>query len=199
MNDAAPIQRPELTLPEEEAVAVRAAYAKAKVILEYGSGGSTVVASELPGKQVWSVESDPDWANMMRGWFAANPGQSPVTIVHADIGPTVEWGYPKRPKFWANYPGYPLGVWTDGEMPAPDTVLVDGRFRVGCALATAFMTEKPVKLLFDDYTPRKAYRAVEQYLGTPEIVGRMALFDVTPLEFPKRDLLKVIKLMCATL
>ena len=61
------------------------------------------------------------------------------------------------------------------------------------------MTEKPVKLLFDDYTPRKAYRAVEQYLGAPEIVGRMALFDVTPLEVPKRDLLKVIKLMCATL
>ena len=67
------IARPELTLPDAEAALIRAAYAKADVILEYGSGGSTVLASELPGKSVFSVESDRDWAQMMRGWLAQNP------------------------------------------------------------------------------------------------------------------------------
>ena len=49
--------RPKLTLPEAEASALRAAYAAAEVVLEYGSGGSTVLAAEA-GAEVWAVESD---------------------------------------------------------------------------------------------------------------------------------------------
>jgi hypothetical protein len=63
------ITRPELTLPEAEAATIRAAYERAGVILEYGSGGSTVLGAEL-GKRVLSVESDKAWAQMMRDWFA---------------------------------------------------------------------------------------------------------------------------------
>ena len=73
MVTAPTISRPELTLPEAEAAHSRAAYKDAKAILEYGSGGSTVMAAEMPGKRVWSVESDADWAQMMRDWFAAHP------------------------------------------------------------------------------------------------------------------------------
>ena len=53
--------RPTLTLPEAEAALITAAYDKAEVILEYGSGGSTVLAADL-GKKVVAVESDRDWA-----------------------------------------------------------------------------------------------------------------------------------------
>ena len=57
MSLAAPITRPELTLPEAEAALLRETYDRAGVILEYGSGGSTVLAAEQPGKTVPSVES----------------------------------------------------------------------------------------------------------------------------------------------
>lgn len=189
------LQRPELTLPPAEAELVRADYAAAGVILEYGSGGSTVMAAEMPGKRVTSVESDPDWAQMMRDWFAANPPASPVRVVHADIGPTKEWGHPRTHHGWRRYAAYPLGAWEDPGTGQPDVVLVDGRFRVGCALATAFRTTGPLVLLFDDYTERDQYHEVEDYLGTPRITGRMARFEVTPQPVPADRLLRVVQLM----
>ncbi|WP_407493491.1 hypothetical protein [Pseudooceanicola sp. MF1-13] len=184
-------------MPAEEAAALRMAYEDASCILEYGSGGSTVLASELSGKQIISVESDADWAAMMRAWFEENPGASAVDMVHADIGPTKDWGHPEGHEDWRKFPAYPLKVW-DRDI-APDVVLVDGRFRAGCALATAFRTQKPVTLLFDDYTPRKAYHAVEDFLGQPEKIGRLAVFDISPLPIPADRLLRVIELMCAPL
>tara|TARA_R110002124_G_scaffold11597_16_gene55300 strand:- start:816 stop:1418 length:603 start_codon:yes stop_codon:yes gene_type:complete len=189
------VQRPVLTMPEAESAALRQAYGRAGSILEYGSGGSTVLASELPGKSVVSVESDADWARMMRAWFAENPGVSPVEVVHADIGATRDWGHPDGAEGWRRYPGYPLKVWERDI--APDVVLVDGRFRTGCALATALRTRKPVTLLFDDYAPRKVYHAVEEFLGQPEMVGRMAIFEVFPTPIPTDRLLRVIELICA--
>jgi hypothetical protein len=191
------VTRPELTMPEAEAAVLRRAYERAECILEYGSGGSTVLASELPGKRVVSVESDPDWCAMMRDWFAANPRRSAVEIVHADIGPTREWGHPQDEAQWRRFPAYPLKVWDSGI--APDVVLVDGRFRVGCALATAFRTQKPVTVLFDDYGDRKPYHRVEEFLGTPEMTGRLAQFEVSPRAVPQDRLLRVIELICAPL
>lgn len=191
------VSRPELTLPEAEAAVLRQAYEGAGSILEYGSGGSTVMASEMPGKQIVSVESDPDWAQMMRDWFAQHPGASAVEMVHADIGPTKEWGHPQDDSAWRKFPAYPLKVWD--RTPDPDVVLVDGRFRIGCALATAFRTTRPVTLLFDDYTGRRPYRRVEEFLGTPEIVGRLARFTVSPMPVPQDRLLRVIELICAPL
>ena len=154
------ITRPELTFPEAEATRLCAAYAEASVILEYGSGGSTVVAAEKPGTKVVSVESDRHWAQMMRSWFEANPPAegSQVDIVWSDIGTTKAWGHPVDDSEWRRYARYPLEVWGLPEFAQPDVVLVDGRFRQGCALATAFLTQKPVDLFFDDYVQRKHYQ-----------------------------------------
>lgn len=191
------IARPELTLPAAEAEALRLAYHSARVILEYGSGGSTVLASEMPGKQIFSVESDPDWAAMMRRWFDQSPGVSPVQMVHADIGPTKEWGHPKTHHGWRHYPAYPLGIWDQKDFRQPEVVLVDGRFRVGCALATAYRTRRKVTLLFDDYVQRNHYHVIEEFLGQPEVIGRMAIFEVSPLAVDTNRLLRIIELMCA--
>ncbi|MBV2361201.1 hypothetical protein KUH32_15665 [Thalassococcus sp. CAU 1522] len=184
-------------MPEPEAAVLRAAYARADVILEYGSGGSTVMAAEMPDKTVFSVESDRDWAQMMRGWFADNPpaAGTEIDIVWSDIGPTKDWGHPETDAEWRRYARYPLEIWDLREFRQPDVVLVDGRFRQGCALATAFRTRKPVDLFFDDYTNRDHYHVVEDYLGPPEITGRMAQFRVAPQPIPPERLLQVVKLM----
>ena len=191
------IARPELTLPDAEAALVRDAYGRADVILEYGSGGSTVLASELTGKTVFSVESDQQWAAMMRYYLVQNPPAdgTEVDVVWADIGPTKEWGHPADNSEWKRYARYPLEIWYESHFKQPDVVLVDGRFRAGCALATQFMTEKPVVLLFDDYTQRKAYHVVEKYLGTPQVTGRMAKFNVTPQALDKSQLMQVVQVM----
>lgn len=187
--------RPELTLPEAEAATLRSAYAAAEVILEYGSGGSTVLAAEL-GKTVWSVESDKDWADMMKRWFAATPPEGTVHIVYSDIGPTKEWGHPVDDSSWKRFARYPLAVWDNPRFQHPDVVLVDGRFRVGCALATAFRITRPITLYFDDYAGRERLHVVEEYLGAPaEIIGRMARFEITPMPVPADRLLQVVHLM----
>lgn len=153
------------------------------------------MAAEMRGKRVTSVESDADWAQMMRDYLGQHRWRSKVNIIHADIGPTTKWGHPDGPKDWRKYPGYPLKVWDSGI--APDVVLVDGRFRIGCALATAIHTHKPVRVLFDDYINRPRYHRVEEFLGRPQMTGRMAEFTVTPMPVQPDRLLRIIQLMCA--
>ena len=192
------IARPELTLPEAEAAALRAAYAGARAILEYGSGGSTVMAAEMPGKAIWSVESDLAWAQMMRGWFTANPpaAGSTVDVIWADIGATKEWGHPVDHSQWSRFARYPLEVWDTQGLVPPDVVLVDGRFRAGCVLATAFRTSQPVTLFVDDYTNRPQNHVVETFAGPPAAtIRRMAHFRIPPLSIPEDRLLKIMQLM----
>ncbi|SDX98048.1 hypothetical protein [Citreimonas salinaria] len=197
MSQAAATQRPELTLPEAEAHALRTAYEDAAVILEYGSGGSTVMAAELPGKTVFAVESDKAWAEDMRAWFDANPPAegTEVHVVWSDIGLTKEWGQPRDDSEWRRWSRYPLGIWRDKGFRQPDVVLVDGRFRVGCALASAFLTQAPLTLLFDDYADRPRYARVEDWLGPPSMIGRMAVFHVEPTPISPDRLLQVVQFM----
>lgn len=195
MTQTALIQRPELTLPEAEAAMLRTAYETAGAILEYGSGGSTVMAAEL-GRRVLSVESDQGWAQMMRDWFAQNPAKGEVDVIWSDIGPTKEWGHPVNDQEWKRFARYPLEVWDLPEFIHPDVVLVDGRFRVGCALAAAYRITRPVALYFDDYVNRQQYHEVEDFLGQPTAsAGRMVRFDLTPQPVPTDRLLRMVQLM----
>ena len=192
MLTEAPIERPEMTLPEAEADWVRAAYADAGVILEYGSGGSTVMAAEMPGKTIFSVESDKKWAGMMQDWFAANPPASEVHIVPVHVGPTKRWGVPTDPGQMYRWPRYPLKIWDAETFRHPDVVLIDGRFRAGCLLATLFRITRPVSVYFDDYIRRSKYRVVEEFAKPVETRGRMVRFDLEPTPIPPERLLDIM-------
>lgn len=181
-------ERPQLTLPEAEAALVHEEYARAGVILEYGSGGSTVLAGSMPGKQVFSVESDLRWAQRMKRWFRDNPPASRVVVHHADVGPTVGWGKPADEIAFRKWPSYPNSVWDRRDFAHPDVVLIDGRFRAACLLTVALRILRPVTVLFDDYRDRKPYHVVEQLLPPSGLVGRMARFEVAPLTLPPKRL-----------
>ena len=187
--------RPVLTMPPEEAAALRLAYQGAQVILEYGTGGSTLMAAEMPGKVIFSVESDRHWLSMMRNWMVGHPGASPVNLHRADVGPTRRWGHPRNELRWRQYADYSLGVWDRMDFVHPDVVLIDGRFRVGCFLATILRIARPVTVLFDDYTPRLAYRTVEEWFAPVAIIGRMAQFQVSPVTLNPAHLRRVIAMM----
>lgn len=171
---------PELTLPPDEAAAATAAYEGARVILEYGAGGSTVLAAGMAGKTVFSVESDKAWVVRLRDWFAANPPASPVTIHHAYIGKTRDWGFPRSLKQHARWAGYPVGIWDEPGFVAPDAVLIDGRFRMACLLTVMLRTPHPVTVLWDDYAERPHYHRVEELVAPVAMAGRLARFDITP-------------------
>ena len=185
-------QAPALTLPAAEAEGVRAAYGAAGVILEYGSGGSTALAAGLPGKTVFSVESDADWAAGLAAWFSAHPPAAEVVIHHVDVGPTGKWGTPVGNAAAARFHTYPISVWDRPDFRHPDVVLVDGRFRAACFLTTAFRIARPVTLLWDDYADRPAYHEVERIARPVAMHGRMARFDLMPTPVPAADLAWVI-------
>lgn len=177
-------KRPRLMMPDSEAFALVEHYNHAGVILEYGSGGSTVLASEMASKPIFSVESDKEWLDMMKVWFVENPPISMPILHHGDIGPTKAWGHPVDEKAYRRWPGYPNSVWQRADFQHPDVVLIDGRFRVACWLTVLFQITRPITVLFDDYLDRPYYHRVEDLVKPAEMIGRMARFELTPTTVP---------------
>ena len=178
-----------MTFPRKEAALVREMYAKASVILEYGSGGSTLLAATL-GKAVVSVESDKAWAGALSLRLA---GVSDSATVHyVDVGPTEKWGTPSRPRFHLRFHRYPLSVWDRPDLGDPDLVLIDGRFRAACLAAVRMRARRPTTVLFDDYIDRPHYAGVERFAVKEATVGRMARFTVTPGPIPPDMLTEVV-------
>jgi hypothetical protein len=173
----------ELSFPKAEAKRLRSTYATTRVILEYGSGGSSVLASQHPGKLVFSVESDRNWALRLQAEIDTRALPSPAHVYYVDIGPTGNWGRPLGPEGWTRFYRYPLAIWDEPFFRQPDVILIDGRFRPACLMAVLLRTQKRVTVLFDDYAERPAYHSVEAFLKPTEIVGRMAVFDVEPKPF----------------
>ena len=183
----ADFQEPQLTFPAEVAEYVRGIYADASVILEYGSGGSTLLAGRMPGKTVFTVENDLNWAKGMQRWIEQADLPSPPRIHSIDIGPTGAWARPKNAKAWKRFHQYPLQVWDEPFFEAPDVILIDGRFRIACFVTAFLRVRKPTIVLFDDYLDRPHYHVVERLLKPSATIGRMARFDLQPLAEVPRD------------
>lgn len=154
--------------------------------LEYGSGGSTLLAARLAASVV-SVESDRVFADAVRR-AVNSPGRkfsANVDVIHANIGLTEEWGYPvfttptrRRVHAWQRYVVAP---WARHPGFSPDTVLVDGRFRVACALETLLRCGPDTCILVDDYTDRRSvYGPIERHAELVATHGRMAQFRKKP-------------------
>lgn len=189
--DATPglLQEPQVTFPEDVAVYLKKIYSQASVILEYGSGGSTLIAARMPNKSVISVENDARWAKDMQAWIASAELPSRPLIYPVDVGETGKWARPKNARAWKRFHTYPLKVWDESFFQEPDVILIDGRFRIACFVTAYLRASKPMIVLFDDYLDRPHYHVVERLLAPTEFVGRMARFDLRPLtEVPRSEL-----------
>ena len=169
----------ELTFSPEIIDFLEAQYSRAEGILEYGSGGSSVLGLSLK-KQLAAVESDQEWLNRLKEYLVSLDLISNFRGIYSDIGPTKEWGHPlKSGKNFQKFPSYALLPWQTMNY-APDTILIDGRFRVACFIASATMTKRPVTILFDDYLDRPQYHVIEEVFAKEYSVGRMGIFNVQP-------------------
>ena len=65
--------------------------------LEYGCGGSTILAAERPLIRSTSIDSDPNWITALRQQklIEAAEDEGRLRLLHVDIGPVAEWGRPK--------------------------------------------------------------------------------------------------------
>lgn len=190
---ASSFERPVLSFPPHVGAFVRESYAAADTILEYGTGGSTVIASEMPDKAIFAVESDKEWADRIRGYIETSKAtRSEPHIHHADIGPTGRWGAPKDNRASPQFCGYPIDVWDLAQFRHPDVVLIDGRFRIACFYTVMLRATRPTTVLFDDYLVREHYHVVEKFCRPRRYVGRLAVFEVSPTDFPRDELKTVV-------
>ena len=151
--------------------------------LEYGSGGSTFFAAKF-SKDFVAVDSDKYFLKAVKKQIIKNGlfDSSSQIFHHADIGLTKEWGQPfctKKTKSslkkWARYSDIPL---IKGKQFLPDLILIDGRFRVACALKSVKYLHDKVSytILVDDYVGRSAYSEIERFSDLVKLEGRMAVF-----------------------
>lgn len=149
--------------------------AKATRYLEFGSGGTTILADRA-GIPTISVESDRFYARAVASRLSGDN----VRQVVVDLGVTGPWGAPlynNPDKGWR----YTTAPFWGQTCHSPDFILVDGRYRVACALTAAMLAHErnaPATLMFDDYAPRPWYHVVEKWLGKPEMAGRTAVFQI---------------------
>ena len=156
---------------------------KTQLYLEFGSGGSTLLANRLSVPSI-SVESDRFYARAVRRGLT-HPEIARIQVPR--MGVTGEWGMPlifrrsKGPRYVA------AGFEALGDR-FPDLVLIDGRYRVACALESArraHLSGATALLMFDDYEGRSFYHVIEDYLGKPERIGRAALFSIGKAMIPE--------------
>ncbi|MEJ6643999.1 MAG: class I SAM-dependent methyltransferase [Akkermansiaceae bacterium] len=146
-----------MMLPDDLAV-LDAALNFCKVILEYGSGGSTLhMGSRLRDwGNLTSIEHNRDWFEKVSGLLAEH--DLPVTLLLREPVPLREGDGPWRylPGQMRNYIEAPLELFDQDEV---DLVLVDGRERIACALASAKILKPGGLLMIHDFWGRSRYRA----------------------------------------
>ncbi|NAW77309.1 hypothetical protein CAG60_00210 [Vibrio sp. V33_P6A3T137] len=173
---------------------VKKAYANHKVILEYGSGGSTLYAAEQ-GCTVVTTETDPKWLVELMGAYQEQKLPGTIIPIYADIGSTKAWGRPVDDSQFKLWPDYPQRAWRylQEHKLHPDLILIDGRFRVASFLTACVNIRKPTLVLFDDYVERDYYHIVEALFQPVEIIDdRMAVFEIKPRKVTPRFLVENI-------
>lgn len=151
------------------------------VYLEYGSGGSTVLAALTSLSTMVSVESDASWLDAVNHKVHSLKKASTQYIpLYIDIGLTKEWGFPVSTDAWQNYWKYAIHPWIELEKnhSKPDLILIDGRFRVACFLASLYFSKPKSTILFDDYSERTYYHSIEKFIKPATMIERMGVFIV---------------------
>ena len=168
------VTRPRMT--ERELDQYTALLAGARTVIEYGTGGSTLLALGAGVSRLISVETDLGWIGMLREVpaIAEAERQGRLTFVHVDIGRVGKWGKPVDSSGAARYAAFAAAPWS--HCGVPDVVFVDGRFRVACALEAVLRSDGNTKIAFHDFWKRSQYHVVLPFVDCIDRVDTLAVF-----------------------
>lgn len=147
----------------------------ANTYLEYGTGGTTVLACHAGVQTITSVATDLNFCSDLIKKYALRKfiDTGRLNMRHVFVGPTARWGYPidlPSERQIENYLCWPK------TMPDADVVLIDGRFRVAVAAQAALSCGPDTVIMIHDYNERPQYKVVEDFLQPVKIVDSLALF-----------------------
>jgi hypothetical protein len=159
-----------------------------KCYLEFGCGWSTIRATEYSlAKKIYSVESDVKWFDNISYYLSTMciGNGSRTKIYHAYIGPTKEWGMPEdldpnSAVYYSNlFPDYSEKIFSFlSKYERPDTILIDGRFRVACTLASILNCKGSPTIIIHDFTIRDYYHILLKYIDIVTTEDTMCIFKI---------------------
>ena len=124
------------------------------VYFEFGSGGSTNIAFFYNVSKIYSVESDKEWHEKLKS------KNIKVNYLTKDLKNRGNMGYPgpnTNVDDWKKY------IQAYDKKYKANVILIDGRFRVACALDIFSKITNDTLVLIHDYTFRKNYHIIENY------------------------------------
>ena len=160
-----------------EIEALKARFSLATDYLEFGAGGSTVLACRMGVQTVTSIETNLNFCSDLIHRFSLRSyiDTGRLHLRHAHVGPTGPWGFPTETpadRQIENYVSWP------SKMKSADLILIDGRFRVAVAADCALSHGADTTIMIHDYFDRPQYRPVEEFLTLRERVDTLAVFSV---------------------
>ena len=138
---------------------------------EYGCGDSTLYLMKNYKIPIYSVDTSVFWTKKIK-----KENNNYLNIKYINLGEVGNWGKPKSYVLRNDFSNYFNWIWEQKEKP--NTVLIDGRFRVSCFLTSVKFGEEGTKIIFDDYVKRKHYHVVEEFLKPSISNERQSLFIV---------------------
>ncbi|MEM0912257.1 MAG: hypothetical protein AAGJ37_14880 [Pseudomonadota bacterium] len=184
--------KPRSTFNKRKIALLKKHYFNANCIVEYGSGGSTILSLEHSVNKIYSVETDPNWVDFVSDYPLCKESIATGRLVleHFDIGKIRGHGRPKTKSHIHSWSRYASDIWKrirEDEMTNEvEGVLIDGRFRVAAALYS-LLQAPDATLYFDDFTNRKeSYGIVLQHLDViDEADNLVALKRKANCKFPE--------------
>lgn len=151
-----------------------------KNYLEFGSGGSTLRVLQKSKAKIHSVESSTEWIEYLSKYYFIREATNKRLFFHyVNIGQTGRWGFPVSKESEQLFPNYSKDVFNTLDLNEIDTVLIDGRFRVACALSVILnLSHDNTTILIHDFWNREIYHTVLKYLTKVDKVDTLGVFKI---------------------
>ena len=133
---------------------------------EFGCGYSTLYIAKIPNiEKVISIENNIEWFEKIEQKIEDEKMGDIIQLKYIDTDSDhSSWGFPKSKnlkKFRNYYTSY------DIEFKA-DTIFIDGRFRISCALDILDKIDTTIWVIIDDFSNRPEYHVLLKYYEKEE-------------------------------
>ena len=151
-----------------------------KYYLEFGGGGSTFLILKSTDAKVICVEGDMNWINHMRMNYFIYEQEllCRLKFYFVYIGKIRDTSYPIDDSEYDKYPNYSSKVFEYIDKEKIDTVFIDGRFRIACALQSIINLNKNAVIIIHDFFDRDYYHVLLNYLEVINKADTLGVFKI---------------------
>jgi hypothetical protein len=133
---------------------------KTRTYVEFGCGGSTIIASKHVKDWIISIDSAQEWIEKVKNYC-----DKPIDFIYEDIGPIGKWGTPVDPSTKNRWHNYHTNTWNVLHSWDADLYFIDGRFRVACFAQIYLHCKENAIIAFHDFASRLKHYSIVYEIG----------------------------------